>query len=124
MMMNFEDKKSEKVKNESIIDGIKEGIDYALHSPQITTLLAFLGIFSFIALTYPLLMPVYAREVMIMSLHSICFMGATSVSNFAAGSIAQLFGVSNTLIIFGSIMLFTAFLFLIRFYNMKFVFKI
>ena len=69
-------------------------------------------------------MPVYAREVMIMSLHSICFMEATSVSNFAAGSIAQLFGVSNTLIIFGSIMLFIFFLFLIRFYNMRFIFKI
>ena len=215
MMMRFEDKKSEKVKNESIIDGIKEGVDYALHSPQITTLLSFLGIFSFIALTYPLLMPIYTREVMhsgaaslgwlmsctgvgalcssivlasktslrglkyilcfgamllssgfiilglihnltlaclimffigfgltsaltpdsallqsiveddkrgrIMSLHSICFMGATSISNFAAGTIAQFFGVANTFIIFGSVMLLTAIIFITIFYRLEFV---
>ena len=40
IMMKFEDKKSEKVKNESIIERIKEGVHYAHYSPQMTTLSA------------------------------------------------------------------------------------
>lgn len=218
MMMNFKDKKSEKVKNQSIIEGVKEGIDYAFHSPQITTLLAFVGIFSFIALTYPLLMPIYTKEVLhsgadilgwlmsctgvgalcssillaskttlrglkyilclggillssgfivmgfnnspvngcitmffvglgftsaitsdstllqsileddkrgrIMSLYSICFVGATSVSNLVAGSIAQFCGVANTLIIFGTVLLISTMLFTVRFYHLKFISKL
>lgn len=218
MMMNFKDKKSDSVKNQSIVEGVKEGIEYAFHSPQITTLLAFAGVFSFIALTYPLLMPIYTKEVLhsgadilgwimsctgigalcssiflaartslkglkyiicagasllscgfilmgfihnipgsclimffvglgftsaitsdstllqsildddkrgrIMSLYSICFMGATSISNLVAGSIAQFFGISNTLIIFGACLLFGAILFFIRFSHLEFRSKI
>ena len=56
-----------------------------------------------------------------MSLHSICFMGATSISNFAAGTIAQFFGVANTFIIFGSVMLLTAIIFITIFYRLEFV---
>ncbi len=214
MMMDFKDKKSDSVKNKSIVEGVKEGIEYAFHSPEITTLLAFAGVFSFIALTYPLLMPIYTKEVLhsgadtlgwlmsctgigalcssiflasrttlkglkyilccgaivlscgfilmgfinhtlyssitmffvglgftsaitsdstllqsileddkrgrIMSLYSICFMGATSVSNFIAGSIAEFLGIANTMIIFGGILLVSTILFAIRFYHLNF----
>ncbi len=214
MMMDFKDRKSDSVKSISILEGIKEGIEYAFHSPQITTLLAFAGVFSFIALTYPLLMPIYTKEVLhsgadilgwimsstgigalcssiflasktslrglkyiiccgatllscgfilmglihstagscitmffvglgftsaitsdstllqsildddkrgrIMSLYSICFLGATSISNLVAGSIAQVFGISNTLIIFGAVLLFSTILFFIKFLHLEF----
>ncbi len=218
MMMDFKDKKSESVKNKSIIEGVKEGLEYAFHSQQITTLLAFAGIFSFIALTYPLLMPIYTTEVLhsgadtlgwlmsctgvgalcssiflasktslrglkyilctgaiilssgfiimgllnhtlyscitmffvglgftsaitsdstllqsileddkrgrIMSLYSICFMGATSISNLVAGSITQFFGIANTMIIFGAILLLSTIMFAIRFCHLNFKSKI
>lgn len=214
MMMDFEDKKADNVKNKSIIDGVKEGLEYALHSQQITILLAFAGVFSFIALTYPLLMPIYTKEVLhsgadilgwlmsctgigalcssfflasrtslkglkyiicigavilscgfiilgflnhplsscitmffvglgftssitsdstllqsildddkrgrIMSLYSICFMGATSISNLVAGSIAQFLGIARTLIIFGIILLIAAISFLTKFLHLDF----
>ena len=212
--LDFKDRKSDSVKSISILEGIKEGIEYAFHSPQITTLLAFAGVFSFIALTYPLLMPIYTKEVLhsgadilgwimsstgigalcssiflasktslrglkyiiccgatllscgfilmglihstagscitmffvglgftsaitsdstllqsildddkrgrIMSLYSICFLGATSISNLVAGSIAQVFGISNTLIIFGAVLLFSTILFFIKFLHLEF----
>ena len=218
MMMNFNDKKSDSVKNKSIIEGVKEGMEYAFHSPQITTLLAFAGTFSFIALTYPLLMPIYTKEILqagadklgwlmsctgigalcssiflasktslkglrtilctgaallscgfifmglinhtlsscitmffvglgftaaitsdstllqsileddkrgrIMSLYSICFMGATSISNLIAGTIAQFFGIANTMIIFGSVLLSATLIFAFRFYHLNFVSKV
>lgn len=218
MMMNFKDKKSDSVKNKSIVDGVKEGLEYAFHSEQILLLLAFAAVFSFIALTYPLLIPIYTKEVLhagadtlgwimsstgigalcssiylatrtsfkglkyiicigaallsigfiimgfvhqtflsciimffaglgftsaitsdstllqsildddkrgrIMSLYSICFMGATSISNLIAGSIAQFFGIANTFIIFGAILLCSAILFLLKFLHIEFKSKI
>lgn len=56
----------------------------------------------------------------IMSLYSICFMGATSVSNLIAGSIAEFLGIANTMIIFGGILLVSTILFAIRFYHLNF----
>lgn len=62
--MNITDIKSEKVKNETILEGLKEGIEYTAYTPQISTLLLFLVIFSLTALTYPMLMPIYTKEVL------------------------------------------------------------
>lgn len=56
----------------------------------------------------------------IMSLYSICFMGATSISNLIAGSIAQVLGIANTLIIFGTILLIAAIAFLMKFLHLEF----
>ena len=63
-MMRFEDKKSDKIKNETILEGLKEGWEYAFSSEQILTLLAFIGLFAFIALSYPMLMPIYTKDVL------------------------------------------------------------
>ena len=217
-MMNFEDKKSEKIKNQSIIEGLKEGLSYSIHSNEILMLLLFSAVFSFIALTYPILMPVYTKEILhsdarilgyvmssagivavsasiflasktslkglkyilcagaiilssafielgfnhnitmaciimffigfgmtsaftsdstllqsvidddkrgrVMSIYTVCFMGATSISNFVAGTVAQAFGIANTFIIFGLILLFSAFLFLMKFYHLRFTSKL
>ncbi len=213
-MMDFEDKKSEALKNETIFEGLKEGIDYSVHSTKILILLLFSAIFSFIALTYPLLIPVYTKEVLhsdaqtlgyimssvgigavtasmflaskttlrglkyilclgsiilscgfimmgfnnhaltaciimffvgfgmtssftsdstllqsvidddkrgrVMSIYTVCFMGATSISNFVAGTIAQNAGISNTFIIFGSVLLIAALIFLFQFRKLEF----
>ena len=62
--MNIEDVKSEKIQNETILEGLKEGVVYAIKTPQISTLLMFLAIFSFIAMTYPMLMPIYTKEIL------------------------------------------------------------
>ena len=217
-MMNFEDKKSEKIKNQSIIEGLKEGLSYSIHSNEILMLLLFSAVFSFIALTYPILIPVYTKEILhsdarilgyvmssagigavsasiflasktslkglkyilcagaiilssgfielgfnhnitmaciimffigfgmtsaftsdstllqsvidddkrgrVMSIYTVCFMGATSISNFVAGTVAQAFGIANTFIIFGLILLYSAFLFLMKFYHLRFTSKL
>ena len=214
-MMKFKDEKSEKVKNETIFEGLKEGLDYSIHSQKIILLLLFSAIFSFIALTYPMLMPVYTKEILhanaqilgyvmssagigavtasmflasktslrglkyilcfgaillscgfielgfnnhiataclimfcvgfgmtsaftsdstllqsvidddkrgrVMSIYAVCFMEATSISNFVAGSVAQMTGIANTFIIFGIILLAAAFLFLLKFHHLKFI---
>ena len=213
-MMDFEDKKTDSIKNETIFEGLKERLNYSLHSIQIVLLLLFSAVFSFIALTYPMLMPVYTKEVLfadakvlgyvmstagigavtasmllaskttlralkyilcfgsvilnsgfiilgfnsnitaaciimffvgfgmtssftsdstllqsvidddkrgrVMSIYTVCFMGATSISNFAAGSVAQIFGIANTFIIFGLVLLIAALLFLIKFCHLNF----
>lgn len=56
----------------------------------------------------------------VMSIYTVCFMGATSISNFAAGSVAQIFGIANTFIIFGLVLLIAALLFLIKFCHLNF----
>lgn len=217
-MIKFKDEKSEKVKNETIFEGLKEGLDYSIHSQKIILLLLFSAIFSFIALTYPMLMPVYTKEILhanaqilgyvmssagigavtasmflasktslrglkyilcfgaillscgfielgfnnhiataclimfcvgfgmtsaftsdstllqsvidddkrgrVMSIYAVCFMGATSISNFVAGSVAQMTGIANTFIIFGIILLAAAFLFLLKFHHLKFISRV
>ncbi len=217
-MMKFEDKKSDRVKNETIFESLKEGIEYSVHSDVILVLLLFSAVFSFIALTYPMLMPVYTREILhadarvlgyvmssagigalsasiflasrttlkgmkyilsfgaiilssgfielgfnnhiimaciimffvgfgmtsaftsdstllqsvidddkrgrVMSIYTVCFMGATSISNFVAGSVAQMVGIANTFIIFGAILFTASLIFLVKFYYLKFITKI
>ncbi len=212
-MMDFKDQKSDKLKKESLFEGLKEGVEYSLHSDVIITLLLFSATFSFIALTYPLLMPVYTREVLnsgaqtlgyvmsstgvgalaasmflaaqttlkglkyilcfgafllssgficlgfnteitaacfimfcvgfgmtsaftsdstllqsvidddkrgrVMSIYTVCFMGATSISNFIAGSIAETIGISRTFTIFGVTMLVGAVIFLMKFLRLQ-----
>lgn len=217
-MMDFEDVKSEEVKKITIIQGLKEGWEYAFSSEQILTLLSIVALFTSIALTYPMLMPIYTKDVLhsgtqvlgyvmssagigaltisimlaakttlrglkyilclgtfllslaficlgftkniipacvfmfcigfgmtssmtpenmllqsivdddkrgrIMSIHTICFLGATSLSNFMAGSIAQIIGISNAMKLFG-VILFTASLFYtIKLYRMQFKSKL
>ncbi len=198
-MLDIKDVKCKHVQNETILEGLKEGVEYALKTPQILTLLLYLAVFSFIGMTYPMLMPIYTSEILhdradtlgflmgaagvgalfsslflaaktsltglrrvlfagavvfsagfitlglchtkliaiaamfcvglgmtssitpdntltqavvdddkrgrVMSLNAICYMGTTSLSSFAAGFIANIIGIANTFILFGSIML-------------------
>lgn len=217
-MMRFEDKKSDKIKNETILEGLKEGWEYAFSSEQILTLLAFIGLFAFIALSYPMLMPIYTKYVLhgdsrvlgyvmssagigalcssiflaakttlrglkyilcvgafllsaaficlgftnnlvpacvfmfcvgfgmtsamtpentllqsivdddkrgrIMSIHTICFTGVTSLSSFVIGSVTQVIGVSRSMILFGSILFAAGIFFTVKFCRMQFESKL
>lgn len=217
-MMRFEDKKSDKIKNETILEGLKEGWEYAFSSEQILTLLAFIGLFAFIALSYPMLMPIYTKDVLhgdsrvlgyvmssagigalcssiflaakttlrglkyilcvgafllsaaficlgftnnlvpacvfmfcvgfgmtsamtpentllqsivdddkrgrIMSIHTICFTGVTSLSSFVIGSVTQVIGVSRSMILFGSVLFAAGIFFTVKFCRMQFESKL
>ena len=79
-MMKIKDEKSNKVKNETILEGLKEGLDYAAKTPEISTLLLFLGVFCFIGMTYPMLMPIYTTEILSSKADTLGFlMGAAGV---------------------------------------------
>lgn len=202
------------VKNTTIFESLKEGFSYIKHNRKIILLLIFLAIFSFIGLTYPMLMPIYTKEVFqanadvlgllmamagvgaltaslliaskttirgfkyilcfgafifsismlilgfskeiylsvlamfilgmgmtscitadntllqmiieddkrgrVMSIHSICFLGTTSISNLFAGTVAQHIGISNTFILFGFFLLLVSFVFFNIFKNLLF----
>ena len=217
-VMRFEDKKSDKIKNETILEGLKEGWEYAFSSEQILTLLAFIGLFAFIALSYPMLMPIYTKDVLhgdsrvlgyvmssagigalcssiflaakttlrglkyilcvgafllsaaficlgftnnlvpacvfmfcvgfgmtsamtpentllqsivdddkrgrIMSIHTICFTGVTSLSSFVIGSVTQVIGISRSMILFGSILFAAGIFFTVKFCRMQFESKL
>ncbi len=62
--MKITDIKDEHVKNESILEGLKEGIDYAFHDNYIFILLVYLAVFSFLGMIYPMLMPIYTKDVL------------------------------------------------------------
>ena len=202
------------VQNETIFESLKEGFSYIKHNKKIILLLIFLAIFSFIGLTYPMLMPIYTKEVFhanadvlgllmamagvgaligslliasktttsglkyilcsgafvfsisllilgfsnslyfsvfamfilgmgmtscitcdntllqmiidddkrgrVMSIHSICFLGTTSISNLFAGTVAQHIGISNTFIVFGVFLLFVSIIFFNLFKKLSF----
>lgn len=212
--MKVNEQKDEHVKNETILEGLTEGFEYIRHDKRIILVLILLSIFSFIGMTYPMLMPVYTKEVFkanadilgylmalagigalisslliaskqtlrgfqyivcigvflfaigfillgyshnitismiamfilglgmttgltsintlvqaivsdetrgrVMSIHAICYMGTTSISNFVAGTIAEHIGISSTMILFGFILFITSIFFLYKFRNLKF----
>ena len=198
-MMNIKDKKDEKLKDETIFEGLKDGFEYVKQTPQVRILIMYLGIYCFLIMIYPMLMPIYTKDVLhseadilglllgsagvgslisslllaikktiknlrklifsgvifaslsfifigfvhsyiyamilmflvglgsplvftsenmllqfviddkkrgrVMSLNALAFWGTTSISSLFAGSIANLFGISNAFIILGLIMI-------------------
>ena len=198
-MMVINDVKSEKIQNETILEGLKEGFLYCFRTPQISTLLMYLASFCFLIMIYPMLMPIYTADVLkekadvlgfllgatgvgsllsslllamktttanlrkiiflgtilaclcfisigliksefiliflmfgagfgltavltpenmllqsviendkrgrVMSMNSMCFLGTTSLSSLFAGTVAHIYGISNTFIILGTTML-------------------
>ncbi len=61
--MNITQQITEHVKNETILEGLKEGISYIKNNEKVITLLIFLSVFCFIGMTYPMLMPIYTKDV-------------------------------------------------------------
>lgn len=62
--MRIEDKKDEKIKNKTIFEGLKEGISYALNDSKITLLLSYIGMYCFLIMIYPMLLPIYTAEIL------------------------------------------------------------
>jgi len=62
--MEIVDEKTEKIQNETIWEGLKEGISYCINTPQILILFAYLGCYCFLIMIYPMLMPIYTAEVL------------------------------------------------------------
>jgi len=77
-MLNIKDNKCEHVKNETIFEGLKEGFEYVSHTPEIAALLVYLAIFSFIGMTYPMLMPIYTHEVLAQKADTLGFLMAAA----------------------------------------------
>lgn len=96
MMLDIKDVKCGNIQNETILEGLKEGIEYAAKTPQISTLLLYLAVFSFIGMTYPMLMPIYTTEVLAANADTLGFlMGATGVGAL----VSSLFLAAKTTII-------------------------
>ena len=80
MQLNIKDVKCGQIQNEAILEGLKEGFNYAVKTPEIMTLLLYLAVFSFIGMTYPMLMPIYTSEVLKENADTLGFlMGAAGV---------------------------------------------
>ncbi len=214
-MMRINDIKSEKIKNATIIEGLKEGLSYISKHQQIKLLLQFVAVYSFLVLTYSVLIPMYCKDVLnsdadvlgllmsmtgvgallaslflaskttsssgfrknllfgtilisisfigigfihsvtfdalfmfvagfgmptffvsnnmliqsivdddkrgrVLSIHALCFMGTSSVSSFLAGSIAEFFGIAQTFIILGCLLILIAAYFGVKLYKLNF----
>ena len=76
--MRIKDKKDEKIKNETIFEGLKEGFSYCVHTPQILILLAYLACYCFLIMIYPMLMPIYTTEVLHEKAHVLGFLLAAA----------------------------------------------
>ncbi len=80
MQLKINDVKCAHIKEETILEGLKEGFEYAAKTPEISTLLIYLAIFSFIGMTYPMLMPIYTTEALGENADTLGFlMGAAGV---------------------------------------------
>lgn len=213
-MMRINDEKSEEIKKATILEGLKEGLSYISKHQQIKLLLEFVAVFSFIVLTYSVLIPMYSKDVLnsdadvlgllmsmagvgaltaslflasktstkglrklllygtflisicfvglgfihsiawsalfmfgagfgmptfflsnnmliqtivdddkrgrVMSINALCYMGTTSVSSLIAGSVAELFGIAQTFLILGCILILTAIYFGLKLYQLNF----
>ena len=63
-LLRFKEEKSGNIQNETILEGLFEGVDYVSKSPSIAILLVYIALISFLAMTYPMLMPIYTTEVL------------------------------------------------------------
>ncbi len=209
--------KNNKIQTESITEGLKEGLNYINNNKRIKILMIYIALFSFLAMTYPMLMPIYTAEILhqnagilgvlmssagigalgssfvlaskntikglktflsvaalligigfiiigctkteiiailamfligigtigtltsintliqavvddeirgrVMSIHSICYLGTLSISNFFAGSFTHLFGISNAMIFLGLSIIFICIIFYIKLRKMNYTFN-
>lgn len=114
-MMRIRDEKSEKIKNTTIIEGLKEGLKYISHHQQIRLLLQFVAVYSFIVLTYSVLIPMYSKDVLnsdadvLGLLMSMAGVGALSASIFLASRTTSNKGFQNNLL-FGTVLISVSFI--------------
>ncbi len=84
-MMKINDKKSSEIKNENVFGGLKNGIDYVFHNPQILLLQIYLAIFCLLMLSFPMLMPIYTVEILKSNAHVLGYiLGSVGIGSLIA----------------------------------------
>jgi MFS family permease len=74
-------------KQQGILEGLKEGIDYAYHSVPIRSILMMMGLLCLIGLPYTVMMPAFAREVLHGGAHTLGFLMGASGAGALTGAI-------------------------------------
>jgi len=72
---------------ESFLRGLLEGYRYAFHTPPIRSILMHLALISFMGMPYGVLMPYFARDVLLGGPHTLGFLMAASGTGALAGTI-------------------------------------
>lgn len=109
-MMRINDVKSDKIKNATILEGLKEGLQYISKHQQIRLLLLFVAVYSFIVLTYSVLIPMYSKDVLnsdadvLGLLMSMAGVGALTASLFLASKTSTKEDLRNHLI-YGTVLI-------------------
>ena len=62
--MNIYEHKYEQIQNETIFEGLAEGFFYSVKTPQIRYLILYLGLYCFLVMIYPMLIPIYTAEIL------------------------------------------------------------
>ncbi len=103
--MKITDIKCEKVKNETIFEGLKEGVEYAFKTPQILNLIAYIGFFCFLIMVYPMLLPIYTAEILHANADTLgILLGAAGVGSLISSLLIAMKTTANklrTIIFFG-----------------------
>ncbi len=87
-MMKINDCKSEEIRNENIWEGLKVGVEYVFENPQILLLQIYLAVFCLLMLAYPMLMPIYAVEVLKTNAHILGYiLGSVGIGSLSASLI-------------------------------------
>lgn len=113
LFMKINEVKEGKIKDETVIEGLKEGIEYVFNTPKIGTLLLYIALFSFLGMTYPMLMPIYTAEVLHKNADTLGFL--MSVAGFGAISVSLLMAAKSSIKGLKVILSLTTFLFGIGF---------
>jgi MFS family permease len=75
------------VKNERVLDGLKEGLDYAFGFAPIRRVLSLITLVSIAGMSYVVLMPVFAKELLMGGPHTLGFLMAAAGLGAMAGTI-------------------------------------
>ena len=84
-MMKIHDAKSPAVQQESFVQSMLTGVAYAWHTPVVRYLLVYMGVFCFLIMVYPMLMPIYTAETLHAQADMLGYLlGATGVGSLLA----------------------------------------
>lgn len=96
-MMHMRDERDPSARTESFVQSLRSGLSYAWGTPQVRYLLAYMGVFCFLIMVYPILMPIYVAEVLHTGADMLGYLlGATGVGSLLSSLFtAMLSGTSR-----------------------------
>lgn len=84
-MMRMSDTRAATTRQESFGESMRAGLAYAWRTPQVRYLLAYMGVFCFLIMVYPTLMPIYTAEALHTGADMLGYLlGATGVGSLLA----------------------------------------